>query len=252
MGKIRKPFQGVFNIIRFNWHFYVLSVVVVSLLLTFAWFVDNPADPYVYVAALLIIDVNLVSLVTSCLIYDFSGLYDFKWIKANGDEEMVVNINAGFDETSTLLAERFKHSKLLVLDFYDPAKHTEVSIKRARKAYPPYHGTVQTTTRRLPAVNNTADKVFVIFAAHEIRDEQERIDFFLELNRILKPGGIVYVVEHLRDAVNFLTYNIGFLHFHSKFSWQQTFTQSNFRVRQELKLTPFISAFILVKNGDTH
>jgi ubiquinone/menaquinone biosynthesis C-methylase UbiE len=252
MGTIRKPFQGVFNIIRFNWHFYVLSLIVVSIFLSFAWFIDSPLDPYLYVAALLIIDVNLVSLLTSCLIYDFSGLYDFKWIKAAGDEEAIVNINAGFDETSKMLAARFTDSKLLVLDFYDVAKHTEVSIKRARKAYPPYHGTEQTSTTSLPAGNKSTDKVFVIFAAHEIRDEQERIAFFLELNRILKPDGEVYVVEHLRDVANFLAYNIGFMHFYSKSSWQRTFKQSKFIVRQEFKLTPFISAFILIKNGNTY
>lgn len=251
MEKIRKPLQGVCNIIRFNWHFYVLAIVAVSLMLTFAWFVESPADPYIYVAALLIMDVILVSLVTSCLIYDFSGLYKLKWIAATGKEALILNIHAGFDETSELLAQKFKHSKLVVIDFYNPTQHTEPSIRRARKAYPPYPGTIPTTTTSLPVGDSTVDKVFVIFAAHEIRNEQERVAFFAELNRILKPGGEVYVTEHLRDAVNFLAYNIGFLHFHSKQSWQRTFEQSQLCVKQEFKLTPFISTFILVKNGIT-
>ncbi len=29
--ELRKPFQGVWNIIRFNWHFYVVAFVVIFI-----------------------------------------------------------------------------------------------------------------------------------------------------------------------------------------------------------------------------
>ena len=32
MEKMRKSFQGVMNIIRFNWHFYVFAFILVLLL----------------------------------------------------------------------------------------------------------------------------------------------------------------------------------------------------------------------------
>lgn len=91
----------------------------------------------------------------------------------------------------------------------------------------------------------------MILSAHEIRNEIERIELFKELNRVIKLNGQIYVTEHLRDFPNFLAYNIGFFHFHTKSSWLKTFNDANLKIRQEIKLTPFISTFILYKNGNT-
>ncbi|BAV06420.1 Methyltransferase domain-containing protein [Filimonas lacunae] len=251
MEAVRKPFQGVSNIVRFNWHFYLLSLLFIVLLLLLSGVAVTLLQHIITVLCLLAGFTIIVSLLVSCYIYDLSKLYQFRWIQPTGAEKVVVNINAGFDETSALLENRFTHSQLIVLDFYDPVKHTEVSIKRARKAYPAYPGTQTITTARLPLANNTADKIFLILAAHEIRNEQERIAFFKELRRIVKHGGEICIVEHLRDTANLLAYNIGAFHFHSKPTWHKTFQAANLDIRQEIKLTPFISTFILQKHGDT-
>jgi ubiquinone/menaquinone biosynthesis C-methylase UbiE len=189
----------------------------------------------------------------SYYIYDLSELYTLNWLGnlINLQQGNIVNINAGFDETSILLKNKYADSKLTVFDFYDPFKHTEVSIKRARKAYPSYRGTIQVKTSALPLEDKTVDTIFIMFAAHEIRDENERVKFFSELKRILKPTGQIVVAEHLRDSINFLAYNIGFFHFYSKAIWHSTFKTSQFHIQKEIKLTPFISAFILKTDGDT-
>jgi hypothetical protein len=57
------------------------------------------------------------------------------------------------------------------------------------------------------------DTVFVLFAAHEIRDRVRRVTFFRELARVLSPNGQILVAEHLRDWRNFLAFGPGFLHF---------------------------------------
>lgn len=130
-------------------------------------------------------------------------------------------------------------------------KHTEVSIKRARKKYPPYPQTKKIETLKIDLESNSIDKVFVIFSAHEIRNREERIIFFSELNRILKPKGQIFVIEHLRDVSNFIAYNIGYFHFYSKSTWLNTFNKSNLKLSSEMKSTPFISIFTLEKNGNT-
>ena len=93
--------------------------------------------------------------------------------------------------------------------------------------------------------------VFVILAAHEIREEQERIQFFKELRRIVKSKGSIYITEHLRDIPNFLAYNIGFFHFYTRSTWLKTFQKAALNVEKEIKITPFISTFILSKNGSS-
>lgn len=248
---MRKPLQGVGNIIRFNWHFYVIALVLVLVLFFSANYFDGLLRSLLYIISLLISLSTLLSLLASLYVYDLSGLYDLDWIEQSNQEMLIVNINAGFDETSVLLENKFKKAQLTALDFYDPLKHTEISIKRARKAYPPFPGTQSIKTTTLPLADNSADKVFVIFSAHEIRDEEERLTFFKELRRVIKPNGHIYVMEHLRDTANFIVYNIGFFHFYSKRSWLDLFKNADLEVEQERKITPFISNFILNKNGST-
>jgi ubiquinone/menaquinone biosynthesis C-methylase UbiE len=164
----------------------------------------------------------------------------------------ILNINAGFDETSSIIQTKYPKAELIVCDFYDPQKHTEISIARARKAYPPYPKTIQISTNQLPFADNTFDVITIIFAAHEIRDDEERVLFFKELGRIIKPSGKIIVTEHLRDLNNFLAYNIGFFHFLPKTKWLSTFSESNLDILMETKSTSFIRHFTLHKNGNSH
>jgi SAM-dependent methyltransferase len=252
MGTVRKPLQGVANIIRFNWHFYVVATGVVLLLLLIADFAEQPLSMLSYITAGAITVSTSVSLLVSLYVYDLSGLYDLTWAEAGlEDEGLVVNIHAGFDEISANLKNRYPNSDFIVMDFYDPARHTEASIKRARKAYLPVDGTMQIATSQLPLSNNSADMIFVFMAVHEIRDTAERLNFFQELHRVLKPTGKIYITEHLRDIPNLFAYNIGFLHFYSKASWSRIFSNASLLLDREIKITPFISTFKLRKNGAT-
>jgi ubiquinone/menaquinone biosynthesis C-methylase UbiE len=250
MENMRKPFQGVLNIIRFNWHFYVLSLgfllLFLVLLITY-----QSLYGYFWMACIAILWLNIVSLSVSYYVYDLSGLYDFNWLDIQGAEDKIINISAGFDETSAILVKKFMAAELIVLDFYDPLTHTEVSIKRARKAYPAFPGTRSVESVNLQLEENSADKIFVILSAHEIRNKDERIKFFKELKRLVKPSGQIFIVEHLRDRANFLAYSFGFFHFYSKSTWCEVFQAAELKFQNEIKITPFISTFILEKNGNT-
>jgi hypothetical protein len=250
---MRGSFQGVINIIRFNWHFYALSAGGIFLLLMltqhFTVFLQFP----LYIIYFLVASSTVTSLMVSWYVYDLSGLYTLHWltgkvVEGNGK---TVNMHAGFDETSDLLQNKFRQEDFIVLDFYDPLNHTEVSIKRARKIYSPYPGTKRVSTRQLPLADRSVENVFVIFSAHEIRNDAERVLFFKELHRALKPTVQIVVVEHLRDMANFLAYNIGFFHFYTRLSWSRTFQSAGLKIQHEIKFTPFISIFILNNNGDS-
>jgi hypothetical protein len=161
----------------------------------------------------------------------------------------LVNIHAGFDETSHLLAKAYPNANLSVFDFYDPEKHTEISIERARRAYPPFPGTVKITTGNIPLVEKSVDTILLTLAAHEIRNDHERSLFLKHLGKTLKAEGRIVVTEHLRDLNNFLAFNIGFMHFLSRRTWLKNFDEAGLRVDAESKLTPFLSIFILTTNG---
>jgi SAM-dependent methyltransferase len=254
MERIRKPFQGVGNIILFNWHFYLLSIASLLLLILSYHFLDDRLNLYATILFFLISGTTFISLLVSFYVYDQSGLYKLKWLDTLQLDECntIVNIHAGFDETSILLKGRYINSELVVFDFYNPVKHTEVSIKRARKAYSSFPGTIAISADRLPLKECSIDKIFVIFSAHEIRNEKERIHFFKELHRSLKPAGKIIVTEHLRDSLNFLAYNIGALHFYSRSTWLKTFDSAQLRIEKEIKITPFVTTFFLEKHGTSY
>ena len=249
MEYMRKPYQGVLNIIKFNWHFYLIAIVFVSLLLVSVSRLPVALHLLIYVIIILVLLTTTISLLVSHYIYDRSDLYKLNWLDESNESLHIITINAGFDETSNLLASKFTNSKLIVLDFYNPVYHTEVSIKRARKAYAPFPNTIKISTSKIPLTDNSADKIFLFLAAHEIRKDEERIIFFEELKRVLKTEGEIYVIEHLRDTPNFLAYNIGFFHFLPQKKWMTTFQLSGLKIRREFRITPFIKTFILTKNG---
>ncbi len=252
MEKMRKPFQGVLNIIRFNWHFYVIAISFTLFSFLLSNFLDKPFKLYIYIICISILYSTLISLSVSFYIYDLSELYKLKWLDQINTKGTIININAGFDETSYILKDKFKNAELVALDFYDPVKHTEISIKRARKAYLQFPGTKQIETNKLEFEGNSIDNILLIFAAHEIRNTNERLEFFKELKRIIKPDGQIFITEHLRDITNFLAFNIGFFHFYSRKSWLQTFEYSGLMIKKEIKISPFVSTFVLYKNGNTH
>lgn len=245
----RKPFQGVINVIRFNWHFYVIAVSLMGILAVVNLFLDDSVQWVIPVVITIAVASITFSLGVSYYIYDYSNIYSLDWLQSLNvaPGATLVNIHAGFDETSHLLAQRYPASTLQVFDFYDPKRHTEVSIERARKLYSPYPHTQKVDSNNIPLATNQADYIFNIFAAHEIRNPAERVTFLKQLHAGIKTSGRIVMVEHLRDLPNFIAYNIGFFHFHSRAEWKRNFTEAGFTLEQELSLTPFLALFILCK-----
>ena len=248
MEPVRKPLQGLWNIVRFNWHFYALALGLVAALGLAAVVAPAPLGRYAGLGAGLVATPMVVSLAVSTYVYDFAGLYNLGWLPASyvpTAGATLLTVSAGFDEISPVLRQRWRPDQLLAVDFYDPARHTEVSIRRARRAYPLPPGTRPASTSALPLPDHAADATLAFLAAHEIREAGERAVFFAEIRRATRPGGPVIVVEHLRDAANFLAYTVGFFHFHSRAAWLATFHAAGLAVTQEIKITPFITAFVL-------
>jgi SAM-dependent methyltransferase len=104
-------------------------------------------------------------------------------------------------------------------------------------------------TGNVPLPASSADFIFLILAAHEIRDNSERVMFFTQLCNSLRPDGRIIVVEHQRDLFNFLAYNFGFFHFLPTAVWLNNFKKSGLLVETTANHTPFLKIFILKKNG---
>ena len=246
----RRKFQGVLNILSFNRHFYFVGFAILLLLFASQYAFTWPANLFWIVVAAFVYGL-LIPLIVSAYVYDFSGYYDFDWLKRSGladsPTNQIVNINAGFDETSFIIKSLFAESDLKVFDFYNPRKHTEPAIVRARKVSLVFPNTQQINSDYIPMLENTVDIVFLLSAAHEIRSFDEKVLFLKECARICKPNAKVILVEHLRDFPNFMAFSVGFTHFFSKNVWKNAFTKAGFSNCNESKFTPFMSVFTFQK-----
>ncbi|MCT1525735.1 class I SAM-dependent methyltransferase [Sphingobacterium hotanense] len=240
----RTAFQGIKNIIRFNWHFYVIAAVSILLLIALSQFLSGILVYLIYATIGFTMLGILASLAVSYYIYDYSDLYELRWIDKENPKQ-ILNVNAGFDETSELIKNKKQNTTLSIIDFYNPNKHTEVSIKRARERYPSPKETISVETDNLPFADKSFDLILCVLSAHEIRDQRERTRFFKELSRVLADEGKLMVTEHLRNTNNFLAFQIGFFHFFSKPNWTTVFEEAGLKMREIHKNNPFISTFIL-------
>ena len=241
----RRPFQGVLNILSFNRHFYVIGLLVLASIIA-AGLILHVKHLYLLIVVIAFVYGLCAPLIVSAYVYDLSGYYNFNWLHKlalNPKAEHIVNINAGFDETSFILEDHFPEAKISVFDFYNASQHTEPAIVRARKVSLTYPDTQVIETGNIPVSDQSADLVFLLSAAHEIRSNEEKVVFLKECRRICKPGGKVIMVEHLRDLPNFLAFTIGFTHFFSAPTWRKAFMQAGFSKIDETKFTPFMSVF---------
>jgi Uncharacterized protein conserved in bacteria len=242
----RRQLQGVLNILSFNRHFYVFGLLALAFLFASRLFIQWPNLPFWLIVAAFIYGL-IMPLIVSAYVYDFSGYYNFHWLTklvSNSEKiKLITNINAGFDETSFIIKNKFPGSDLKVFDFYNAKRHTEPAIIRARKVSLVYPNTQSILSNLIPLDDNTVDIVFLLSAVHEIRSHDEKVQFLKECHRICKPNGKVVMVEHLRDFPNFVAFSVGFTHFFSRSVWKKAFQRAGFTSFRETKFTPFMSIF---------
>ena len=247
----RGPFDGVLQIVRYNWSLYVVAVFGSVLVVGFVVMVHPPT----VLAGLLILGAVAalfwlaLSLAVSHYVYDRSDLYRWQWIRERiaANPGHVVNVHAGLDETSLALQEIYPAAEVTILDIYDPAEMPEPSIARARREARSVLALAKADFRKLPLQAASADLVTVIFVAHELRRPASKEAFFRELGRVIKPGGKVLLVEHLRDVWNLLAFGPGAFHFFPRSEWLRVADATGFRLSEEISRTVFVRAFVFVQ-----
>lgn len=242
----RRNYQGVLNILSFNRHFYLFGFISLALIIG-SYLMFNWSSILFWAIIFAFIYGLLMPLIVSAYVYDFSGFYNFDWLKKmnipDAEGKLNLNINAGFDETSYIIKKILPKADLQVYDFYNAEQHTEPAIIRARKVSIIYPNTQQIKSNVIPLRNQSVDNIFLVSAIHEIRKHDEKVQLLKECRRVCKQNGNVVMVEHLRDVPNFLAFTVGFTHFFSKANWKKAFKEAGFTTFQETKFTPFMSIF---------
>ncbi len=258
LSALRHPLEGVFNVFYFNWPKYIVAGILCYVFIVL-WMmqVNSTLKPLFLGLALILFFWTLVSLLVSFVIYDLSGLYKYNWLLSSlkTAPANVLNLHAGFDESSQALQILFPDASLEVFDFYSGITNTEPSIEMARAASESKNKDSESTEIEPISVSlsgwklpgGSQDLVMLFMSAHEVRKPADRETFFSEIHRVLKSSGQCILVEHQRDAANFLAFGPGFLHFHPRGEWLRLSKKCGFEVKEEKLITPFVRVFCLCK-----
>jgi SAM-dependent methyltransferase len=172
-------------------------------------------------------------------IFDRSELTRWDWLRGLGPPPARwVHLSAGLDETQAPLAKIFPGSEGRDVDVFDPASMTAPALARAREK----RGREDRGARpgALPIETAWADAVYVVLAAHEVRDAREREKLFGELRRILAAEGRLVLIEHPRNLAGALAFGPGVLHFLPMSEWARLAALSSFALEHERDMSPFV------------
>ena len=249
----RRSFEGVLQILRFNYPMFLWAGVLAATAATaLVWApMPNPMRLSLIVATALVAGWAISTLVVSHVVYDRFPLFEFSWLTPYlkpGGPGRWANIHAGFDQTTTALQRAFPSAPGTPVDLFDPAVMTEASIGRARRYYPAVRGTIHGRYDQVPLPDASYDTVLLLFAAHELRTPQQRAALFGQAARILNQDGTLVIVEHLRNPVNFLVFGPGAFHFHARLQWLSAGQSARLTLHREVPLTPFARCFVWRKN----
>lgn len=241
-------FQGVAQIARFNCPQYVAGAACVTIAALAVTLLSPPRwMSWILAAGIGLAAFEMIaSLVVSHIVYDRSKLQRWDWAAAALGERPThwINIHSGLDESSAAFRRIFPGSHGRVFDMFDPREMTEPSITRARNAHAGDQSE-RVDFRHLPIADASADAVFLMLSAHELRKHESRVALLSEVRRLLALGGRVIVAEHLRDLANFIAFGPGFLHFHSRATWLSAIADAGLCVENEFSITPFVGVFVL-------
>ena len=245
----RSRYAGVLNILRYNVHYYLASLGVILSIGALLWFrvLPRAGEAALIGAAALTAFWTLSSLVASYYVYDYIGVTRWSWLPKIllFQPQRWLNIHAGLDESTQVLTQLFPAAEYMALDIYDPREMSEPSIARARRAHQSQPPATVGKLDALPLADGGRDTVFLLFAAHEIRQPARRAEFFLEVTRVLANSGQLLLVEHLRDWKNFVAFGPGVLHFYSRDEWLRVARSAGLTLKSEHNVTPLVRCFLM-------
>jgi len=248
--ELGKDFVGMLRVVRFNWPLYVASALaVLALLLLAAQSIFAGGVRAVFLlCSILVLLQTLLSLLASHWVYDRSALRDWRFLLELLNEQdslCIVNVHSGYDETSGALRQLFAKADIATVDLYPALGRREPSIVRARKLYPPVAKSICETISDWPLTDCSVDFILIAFAAHEVRDPEQRKLLFQQARRVLKPTGRIVLVEHVRDFSNFVAFSLGFLHFLPLAEWISCASRSNLKIAKQYRITPLVAVLEL-------
>jgi hypothetical protein len=96
LGRIGRPFESLWNVVRFNWPMYAASLGLALFFLLLSLALHGPYRLGTAIACLLLIVTAVSSLLVTFYVYDLSGIYRMDWAGQCPPRASIVNVHAFF------------------------------------------------------------------------------------------------------------------------------------------------------------
>lgn len=123
-----------------------------------------------------------------------------------------------------------------------PATHDERAVLLR---YVCWGGLPQVFDERNPNWTGERAELGRLLSKDELRSAADRAAWFSEARRCLTRDGRIVLVEHLRDAANFMAFGPGFVHFHSATTWRRARESVGLSCADSFCITAFVRVFVL-------
>jgi nucleoside-diphosphate-sugar epimerase len=219
---------------------YLKGTLLAGLLATLLWFLVGPrvaiivlclAPAYIFGSGL-----GLYLLYGHPEVRFFRRLFSMAKLEAN---ERIADIHFGTYRGTRGALSELPGALVSAVDIADRSAPAEEAVRdvwgfeKAPLGHPRLK-VFKGSPGKLPLADGSADVVMLGFGIHEVDEGKEREELFLEIQRVLAPGGRVVLFERGWSPLLFLVFGPLFLHFTPGRKWEQTLRRLFPRVERGL------------------
>jgi ubiquinone/menaquinone biosynthesis C-methylase UbiE len=159
----------------------------------------------------------------------------------------LVHICLGRRHIPAEFSRRLTTGHITVLDTYNPQLTPGRPLARARQQAQftddPRISWRDGSTDLLPLPDASVNNITIVHAASEYWQQGDQEQLFLEIFRILAPGGQLLIAESVQSPTSVLTCGLSGLRYHSTRYWETLFVKTGFRLSNKTIIKDLVTCW---------
>ena len=238
-------YRGTLDYIAAHWPAYIFGYAGIILLLMVLVIISGYLGWWAFIplsfAVLLLVAFYLGASIWAAHLQHDGAVHDILIELARiRPEDRFVHVDVGLRATAIGMGRQLTTGHMTVVDIYNPQLMPSGAIARGRALAPRPGPDSRVTWREgsitlLPLPDSSARVVTMDFTLGALWQDGDRRQLLAEVNRILRPGGRLVIVEKVRGYTNWLVWGPLALRLLPDEYWRGLLTGAGLEVRQEME-----------------